>query len=168
MRKRWTDAEDERLYALSGVFPAVTIAAQLTTEFGRPITARAVSQRSRRLRLDPSMAHGDMTIADVAREIGIPQATIGTFLRLRKLKTTGRGKFRFVPPDVVDLLRRKFPAEREPMISTTEAGERLGYTFAGIIYQIKIGKIRASRYGRLWRVPIAEVDRLIGERARAA
>lgn len=44
-----------------------------------------------------------------------------------------------------------------------EVGEQLGFAYGTIYKWVRTGRIKGVRYGRVWRVSQAEVDRLFAE-----
>lgn len=165
---RWDDPEkDELLTSLYGTINAGHIANRLNSKFGTRFTGGAVYERAWELGLNASDCQGLLTITQAARELGITDTRLCRFLARTKLPTIGRGKFTFLTEETWAAAQVEYPPLPEACVSAPEAARRLNFTLHAINKMTRRKALRGHKVGRLWFIPLVDVERMEREQRGA-
>lgn len=157
----WNKERDEVVYANYGTMTAEHLAARINSLFGTNFTFKAINQRANDLGIDARDCQGMLTITDAARELGIDYSALSKFIIRHNLSTVGKGKSRYLTDDTWRVAQATWPPTPEPWVSVVEAGRRLNFAECTIWRcYIKTGKLKAYRFGKLWRVSLSDLERM--------
>lgn len=165
--KKWVPEAIEMLHNYYGMHSPAEVATRLSNAFGVEFTRTAVIYKASQLGLKAAEATGFLCIADAAREIGTTTNALSKYLRDAGLKTTGRGRHRYLPPDVYEHVKARYSPAPEPVMTVAKAARLLGLSEDAVYRWYKLGHIKGYKVGRYLEVSEAEVRRKIAERARA-
>lgn len=160
---RWEDnpAADEILYGNYGTMKAKFVANRINKELGTKFTEKAIYDRASYLGINAADCQGLLSISEGARQLGICRTTLFHYVERNKLETLGRGYLTFLTEDTWRICRAAFPEIPEPWITPKEAGDRLGFAGNTIVKNyICKKKLRGYKFGGLWRVALADVERM--------
>lgn len=170
MARKFPQRAIELIYDFYGIVWAETLAKRIERETGMRFPARSIIAKAHTLGLRQRDAQGYLSIADASRELGIPHRTLDKHLRRYGFQLLGRGTMRFVNDEQMAKLREFYaPADAtQPSMPIKDACAAIGYSREGALGLIQKGRLRAFKVGAFWRVPVAEVDRILTEQRRTA
>lgn len=158
VRRPWPEMAYGILHAMYGAHGPKTIAATINRQVaGMKVTANAVKNmaQSEGLRADSNM--GDLSFAEVDRQLGLADGTAQKIAARRGLEVYGNGKHRFISLEDFEKLQAEYAPPPWAWITAKRAATLLGLSYPAIMKRLKGGRLRGKKMGFDWAVCEAQV-----------
>jgi hypothetical protein len=165
-KRNWTPQEEDVIEQLYGLEKPETIQKRILKETGSPRSIAAIIVRAQRLGLDHRTAPGEFTVREAAEELGVTMALLYHRIGRGLIRSTGRGRCRFIPIEEMERLQQEFPTPPARSMTRPEAMRALGYGEAHMSRLLIAGAIRAVKRGERWYVDADHVEELVDELKR--